>query len=134
MNWQDIVLEKEVGPAELKAAVAKSFGVEAGGVHVVESIADAPAGAPVIAETTALEGDFRLQVSFYVGEELAEKDPLDVTRRLCSALQTQALIPDSSPNPYAMILIDRGLKAHLVALDADSLNNREEYRLSTQVS
>jgi hypothetical protein len=133
MNWQDIVLEKAVGPAELRAAVAKAFGVEAGEVHVVESVADAPAGAPVIAETTTLEGDFRLQVSLYVGEKLAEKDPLDVIRRLCSALQTQALIPDSSPNPYAMILIDHGLKAHLVALDADSLNNREEYRLSTQV-
>ena len=134
MNWQDFVIERGVEPADLAAEVAKAFGVEAGDVYVVESIENAPAGAPVIVETTPVAGDFQCLLSFYVEEKLADKDPLEVARRLCSALKTQVLLPDSSPNPYGMILIDHGLMARLVTLDPDSLDNREEYRLSTQVS
>lgn len=62
--------------------------------------------------------------------ELAETNPCEITRRLCAILNVHALISDESLDPYSMRLVDQAGKTRRVSLDVESLDQREEYRIS----
>lgn len=134
MNWQDILLEQRFDQATLKRALAAAFDVSSDSVSVVDSIEEAPKGVSVVAEQTSINGDFCCLLSLYVVEELAGRDPVELTRRLCSILNIQALISDDSVNPYSMLLINNAAEVRPVTLDVESLDQREEYRLSREGS
>lgn len=55
---------------------------------------------------------------------------IHVIQQLCAALRTTALISDDSLDPYTMLLLGQGTEIHRVALDTESLDLREEYRLA----
>lgn len=129
MNWHDILLEQCFDDITLQRALAQAFDVPSRSVIIVDSIENAPGGVCVVAEKTRTKGDFRCLLSLYVEPTLAPKDPVEVTHRLCSNLGIQALISDQSPNPYSMILVNKTIGARPVALDAESLDVREEYRV-----
>lgn len=132
MNWQDILLERQFLKTVLKQALATAFDVPSAEVSIVDSIEEARSGVPILAEQTPTKGDFRCLLSLYIVEALASRDPVEVTRRLCKILNVQALVSSKSPNPYSMILIDQAAKTRLVTLDAKSLDQSEEYRLSKE--
>ena len=131
MNWHDILLERDFDETTLKEALAEAFDVPPQQVSIVNSIEEIQGGVAVVAERTPTKGDFHCLLSLYVEREFATKEPIQVTRRLCASLNVQALIPDSSLNPYSMILVSKAGEVRLVTLDAESLDLREEYRLSS---
>jgi hypothetical protein len=130
MIWQDIALEEQCDQGTLKPALAAAFDVSPDDVSVLDSIEKAVSGPSVIAEMTPIKGDFRCLLSLYVAEALADKDPVEVTGRLCSILNVSALISDESANPYSMILVNEEAESRPVNLDVESLDQHEEYRLS----
>ena len=134
MIWQDILLERQFENEVLKRALAEAFDVPFHDIRVVDSIEEASEVASIIAEQTSIKGDFRCLLSLYVDDSLASMEPAKVTRKLCSLLNVQALISDDSVNPYTMILINAATEGQSVKLDAESLDEYEEYRLSKDIS
>jgi hypothetical protein len=132
MMWQDVLLERAPDDSELRAALAEGFSIDESDVAVVHSIEDIPAGYPVVAEVRDTEGDFKSAMSIYATDALKDAKPVHVVQHLCAVLQTIALISDESLDPYTMLLVGRGAEIRRVALDAESLDLREEYRLASR--
>jgi hypothetical protein len=133
MIWQNILLVNQLDNEVLKEALTAAFDLKPHDVTVVDSIEKAEHRERVVVEKTSTKGDFRCLLSLFVVEELLGRDPLEITRRFCSKLKIIALIPDESLNPYSMILVDRIGGTRAVFLDVESLDQREEYRLSNEV-
>jgi hypothetical protein len=126
----DFLLSRSVTPEDLRKALAASLGLPGDAVEVVGSIEDAKGTTPVLAHVLAAEGDFPAHVALYL--EPPSTVGMTELRRLSDALQAAVLVPENTPNPYAMLLIDRGAAEHRVDLDAESLDERGEYRLATR--
>jgi hypothetical protein len=126
MSGLDFLLARTVGDAELRAALAEVLGEPA--VAVAGSLLDTPQDAPVAAETNAAAGDFPTQVALYAkdGREFG----LEQLRGLARRLDTDALTPDDSPDPYTMLRVTPDGAVEPVALDPVSLDERDEYRLT----
>jgi hypothetical protein len=133
MMWHDVLLDRKIDRGRLERALAEAFDVPLQDVVVVESIADAADGTPVIVEESALRGEFRCLLSVYASNELAQARPAEVVQRLARTLQVRALISDASDNPFSMVLLDGTAAPRAVFLDAQSLSERDEYRLSGPV-
>lgn len=135
MIFGDVLLERWVEGAELAGALSAAFGVPAAHVGLVESIEQLaagplPHGRPVVAEVAPARGDFACRLSLFVVDALSGRDPVQVARRLCERLELRALVPDRSNNPYSMLLVERTGAVRTVTLDARSLDEDDEYRLS----
>ena len=52
--------------------------------------------------------------------------------KLASLLEMRILISDETPNPYTMILFEVGKAPKKVALDVESLDQHEEYRIAAE--
>lgn len=77
-----------------------------------------------------MNGDFRTVVAVYVSPLNRCKELMAIVRRLTVLLGTRALVSDESLNPYTMALVEGETSARSVSLDPQSLDERDEYRLS----
>jgi hypothetical protein len=116
----DFLLAGTVDPETLHAAMAEAGNAE---VEVVRSIQHAAGNAPILAEVLDTRGEYRTHVAVY-GDF-----GVDQVRAITRALGMPALVADDSSNPYTMIRLDPDGRQEPVDLDAEALDEREEYRL-----
>lgn len=135
MIFGDVLLERCVDGAELAGALSAAFGVPAAQVGLATSIerlavGPLPHGRVVVAEVAPARGDFACRLSLFVVDALADREPVEVARRLCALLELRALVPDRSTNPYSMLLVEPTGEVRTVSLDVRSLDEDDGYRLS----
>jgi hypothetical protein len=134
MIWHDFLLGKHVSDADLRAALAAAFGIEEHAVDVVHSAEDIQPHRPIVAELSDSEGEFPLKIALYASDVAQSASPAEVLQRLCDRLETSALTPDESADPYNMILFGVRTKPRPVAVDVDALDQRGEYRVVRETS
>jgi hypothetical protein len=126
----DLLLDRRPTDKELRGAFANILDLSMEHVVLVDSMADASTLTGATIEVTDLEGDFPRQVGIYVAE--AHVATLtDVATKLAIQLQAKVLIPDDSPDPYEMILIDPSGTTIKVNIDTSSLDELGQYKLAT---
>jgi hypothetical protein len=124
MSGIDFLLAARIAPGELHGALAAALGEP--GVEIVADVAELAGDQPLFAVVHEVDGDFRTHVS------LDPRGDLGTVRAVARALGTPALTPDEdSQNPYAMLLVHPDGRAERVALQAEPLDERDEYRLYT---
>ena len=128
VNGIDILLSRLVAPATLAEALAAALGVSCDEVLVVGSLQAVSGPTPVVALVIPAEGDeFPLQVALYL--DARHRIGMAELRSVSKALDVSVLVPDESPDPYVMILIEGGEPEQRVDLDAESLDGHEEHRV-----
>lgn len=116
--WDELWIEKEVGPTELAAAVATAHGVDAADVVVLDGIASAPPRpARIQVHRTRGAGDFALRIQL---EGAPPPDRRVFCARLASALTCKVLGDDGHVNPFSFMLYEPG-NATRVSVDPQKL-------------
>jgi hypothetical protein len=126
----DFLLKERTSGEVLRAALAGALGLPVTTIDVATSIADTSVDAPVAAEYFDTRGDFAMQVSLYVKTAPVEDVGLPEVRELSRTLGVEILMPDESPDPYVMLLVQPTGDVRRVGLDPESLDVRGEYRLA----
>jgi hypothetical protein len=129
MTGFDMVIETLPARATFRSAIAEALNLTMSEVVLVDAIEPDTAPGAVTVEMTPTKGDFRWLLAFYFKDGMSSPADIEIARRLCSALQTRALISDNSVNPYTMTLVDRDGSVSPVSLDADRLDAEEEYSI-----
>ncbi len=133
MFWQDLLLDRTVEPEVLQSAAAQALSIDNGQVLVVPDIATVPDAAErtAILETSTIEaGDFPLKISVFRFDQPLDSDHIPFARKLCEILHARCAIPDASPDPYTMLLVDATGTLKVVSLDAAALDERGAYVLA----
>lgn len=116
--WDELWIEREVGAAELAAAIAKAHGVAAEDVVVIDGIAaEAPRPATVEVHRTRGGGQFAMRI------QLGGTEPADrrvFCARLASALTCKVLGDDGNVNPLTFMLYEPG-NAMRVSVDDEKI-------------
>ena len=86
-------------------------------------------GATVVCERRIRGGQFPLQLTIYT-RGISEPGE-DTLPKIVSALGIRCLSSDDSENPYQIALLSPGRSAQIVDVDADALDDRDEYVLTT---
>lgn len=131
MMWQDLLLEREVSGPRLQAAIANALATRAELVSIVSSIENDTSHSPIVAEVGEAHGEFRTRLSLYL-RDCPVPPTYETVSKLASLLDMRILISDETPNPYTMILFEADNAPRKVALDVDSLDQREEYRIAAE--
>jgi hypothetical protein len=135
MLWQDILIDRLVPDTALQSALAAGLNVPPASVQIVECVSDVVTadltGVTLLVERTALAGDFPLQLSLYVRDStLAQQlespaESLDLVKKLCSSLDSSALLSDESLSPLSWLRVQPSGAVDAVLLDADRLDHDE---------
>jgi hypothetical protein len=116
--WDELWIERDVGPRELAIAIAKAHGLAADDIVVIDGIAaDPPRQASVEVHRTRGGGEFAMRI------QLAGTEPADrrvFCARLASALTCKVLGDDGHVNPCTFMLYEPG-NALRVAVDPDRM-------------
>jgi hypothetical protein len=118
----DFVMEGRVETPELRGALAEALGVH--DVEIVRAVPRMKGDQAAYAVVREVGGDFGTHVS------LDPRGDLETVRAVSRALGMRAITPDDdSDNPYAMVLVRPDGRTERVALQAEALDERGEYRL-----
>ena len=128
MIWQDLLLNRWVDEAPLRAATASAFGVPADAVAVIdnpEQLATTPATARVILERDRQYRDFPLQLLVVLrDEECARRfdgieGVLRLTRELAGRLGATVLFAEGPVSPSEWVRVRPAGQVGVVSLDVD---------------
>jgi hypothetical protein len=136
MIWQDLLFDRWVGEAELRAATASAFGVPADAVAVVDNpeqlVATLPA-ARVVLERTRQHRDFSLQILVILrDDELTRRfegceGALRVATDLARQLDATVLFAEGPLAPSAWVRVRTAGKVDLVSLDVDETGDVDSF-------
>jgi hypothetical protein len=133
MYWQDILLDRKVLDTEISAAFCRVFSISPPYVSIIEDITNTNLDGQikVAIERMSAKGDFPLRLAIYLYDtRLEQLDNLTIVGQLCGMLHCKCLVNGSSPNPYLMLLV-RGVGIYQpVYVDADRLNDGDEFVVS----
>lgn len=129
MSGIDFLLMRTVGVHEMRDALAAVLDLSRGDVEIVRSIEESTGDTPLVVEVLEVKGDFSTHVAIYARPSV-KRVGLPELRRITQALGTPALVPDSTPNPYSMVLVSPDGSESNVSLDWEGLDLRDEYRLA----
>ncbi|GAA4840809.1 hypothetical protein GCM10023310_18400 [Paenibacillus vulneris] len=106
MFWQDVIVDRILTKAELSDAFSKVFQVDGAKVDITSNIEHSLGVGikDIVCETRKCEADYPLILSIFLKNE-PERETHDLIKEVCSYLNCNALISDSSINPLSMILI-----------------------------
>jgi hypothetical protein len=132
--WQDFFVNRHLELNEIASGVARVFGVRPEEVLVVPELGpiELTEEVRVLVGARAVSGDFLMYVSIVPQWSPVDSgDEFEVMFELCRLWKCESLVSSDSPSPYSWILLDgRGGKRE-VTLDADELDERERYVLSS---
>lgn len=128
----DLLLEKEVDPEALRMGLASAFDVDREQVMIVDSIEDVSSLSGIVGQVGRLEGQFVQQVSVYVAESMPLLELEQVATTLAREVGSSVLIPEDSPDPYKMTLIDSMGRTETVQLDVKKLDELGEYEVASR--
>ncbi len=133
MYWHDILLSKKVSESEILAVFSDIFSISPQYILVAEDITKTNVGSQVkiAIERMSAKGDFPLRLAIYLYDSpLEQLDSYAIVGQLCEMLNCACLISGDSANPYLMLLV-KGIGTYQpVYVDADHLNDGDEYVIS----
>lgn len=136
MIWQDLLLDRWVDEAPLRAAAASAFGVIADAVSVAddpEQLVATPPAARVILERVRQHRDFPLQVLVVLrDDELTKRfdgaeGVLRVASGLAKPLDATVLFAEGPLAPSAWVRVRPTGKIDLVSLDVDETGDVDSF-------
>ena len=119
----DFLLDSDVEPEALRAALAQALSVEPDQVDVIADLSDI-GEAPVIAQVGELDGAFPSSVAVYARHEIG----VEFVQAVSQALGMRALVGDDSPDPFTWLLAHPDGSLDHVEVDPDALD-REEFEI-----
>ena len=122
-NGVDFLLDGDVEPEALRAALAQALSVDPDQVDMIADLSDIR-DAPVIAQVGELDGGFPMSVAVYVRREIG----LEFVQAVSRALGMRALVSDDSPNPFTWLLAHPDGSLDHVEVDPEALD-REEFEI-----
>jgi hypothetical protein len=130
----DVLVDRKLTSDEIVSVLRQVFGLSSSEVLVVDEMPEEPIGNNVglICERREVNGEFCLILSLYVQDgKFSHCNEADTIGRFCEISHCRCLISDNSINPYSFFLVQspKGLKN--VFLDANRLEDNEEYTLET---
>lgn len=131
----DMIFQEQLSLDQIREGLEQAFGVDSESIDAVllaDLIRNPGKGRllPIHAELVPTRGDFRTLVKLHVAPQFTDRDRVGFARRLCAAVHSPVLIPDDSPSPYSWVLVGLDGDVRAVDLDADSMDDREEYVLA----
>jgi hypothetical protein len=126
MIWQDLLFDRWVDDAALRAAMASAFGVPLANVALVDSaeqLASTSRSARVILERTRQHRDFPLQMLVVLrSDDLARRstgfeEVLRVARVLAAGLSTTVLFAEGPVTPSEWVRVRPGGETDVASLD-----------------
>jgi hypothetical protein len=139
MFWEDILVDRQLGDAEIRAATSRFFSVPAGAVLLVEDVMSLGDSIDeqfhVVCERHPVKGQFLTQLCFYLRTRTLEEFVQRLSReslinRLCELLGCRALVSVESGDPYSFLLATGSGRLEPVSVDSDRLDHNEEYVIS----
>ena len=131
MQWPDCLVDRALTDQELITALSRYLSVEPQTILIVSEVPSTriPPTTTMLCERRRTQGDFILKLSFYPqNEEIAASDGFQFIEFLSATKACRCLIPDTSENPYAMILVDGINRRRRVFLEVERMNlEPEEY-------
>ena len=136
MIWQDLMLDRWVDEAPLRAAVASAFGVPADAVAVVdnpEQLATTPATAQVIRERDRQHRDFPLQLLVILrDDELVRRfggfeGVFRVASNFAKQLDATVLFAEGPVSPSEWVRVRPTKEADVVSLDIDETGDVDSF-------
>lgn len=119
--WDELWIERELSPEELRAAVAKAHGTPEDDIVIVDGLASDARAARVVVHRIRGAGDFATRI------QLSGAPPADrrvFCARLASVLGCKVLGDDGNINPFTFMLYEPGTAAR-VAVDQTRLEHNE---------
>jgi hypothetical protein len=129
VSGTDFLLAKPVASRELQDALSRALGVPREDIDVSHSIEATSSEAPITVEMFETAGEYRTHIALYFRRSQRESLGIAELREVARILDTDAIMPDESADPYAMLLVHPDGAVHDVGLDPESLDVRQEYRL-----
>lgn len=132
MSGTDVLFDRMIDHTRLREAVARAMSIPADRVAVIDDIANYPkrADADCVCLTTRPGGEFPMRVAIDCEDTCAAVKVQDLAVQLAVSAHSRCLVPDSSPNPYSMILITHeGVVVGRVFLEVAALDERGEFNL-----
>jgi hypothetical protein len=128
MYWQDILISRGLTDDEIRPFFSRVFNTPVERISVVSSIEEAPPpeNSDILCVRSRAGGDFPLLLSVSLLDTL-ERSVLWVVGRLCEDLKCSCLVSDDSPSPYRMIKVTGVEQFVIVDLDAELLDELEQY-------
>jgi len=127
----DIVVDRQLGPDEVRQGITGVLSVEPGRISVISDVADYPerGDADVVCVVTPTSGEFAAVISIQCDPvEVPFSDILEVVQSLSSVFEATVLAPDDDPDPYTMWLVQPHAPRKKVSLDEAALEE-ERYEV-----
>ena len=143
MIWRDILIDRRPSDDELLHALARLFQISPDSIVVFgdysELLKPERPGTRLLCERLLVDGEFRMKLGImpvHPDQESFVRNHDDTTllSDLCRTLSVRGLIDDGSDNPYAFLLIDTDGTIARTGLDAERLDNDQQYVLMPQVA
>lgn len=125
----DLLVEKEASINGLRSALASMFGVDREQVGIGESVEGILSPRGVYCQLANLRGQFRQQLSVYVADSVRPLRLSEVATALARSLDSNVLVPDDTPDPYVMMLVDPAGGRRIVQVDVERLDEFGEYHV-----
>ncbi len=143
MIWRDILIDRRPSDDELQHALARVFSISTDAIVLFgdysELLTPEPPGTRLLCERLPVEGEFRMKLGIMPvhpdQESFAQgHDDTDLLSDLCRTLSVRGLIDDGTDNPYAFLMIGADGTIVRTDLDAERLDNDQQYVLTPQVA
>ena len=136
MFWEDILVDRALEDAEIRAGFSRLFSVPPGGVLLVEDVLSLgdiiDEEFQVVCERRPVTGQFFTQICVYLRTLALEQFVERLSRpmlinRLCQLLHCRAMVASESGDPYSFLLADGSGQLEPVSVDPGLLDSNEEY-------
>ena len=138
MSWIPII-DRELTEEEIREGFSPVLGVGPEDIVFVDDIlaisGNVPDEVPVIIEISKTKGEFVQCLDVVLrGNRLWERDEADGMQAFCKKTNCSCLISDDTLSSYRWVLIEPTGRIRAVTLDADALDDRDEYIIDQDAS
>lgn len=128
-NWPDVLIDRDVSDEELAEAIWNVLDVRR--VLILDDVPEDPLpdNVDLMCTRRPVRGDFPILLEPYPrSDDLIKGNGIEVIGQLCSLLACRCLIPDDTPDPCGMLLIEGPGLVYRAFLDPAGLDrDPEEY-------
>lgn len=131
LAFEDMAIDRAIEPSTIRDGLAHAFSVKAEAVVVVDTLpaSPLPKACKVLCERRAIGGDFPVLLALSLrNQTLAPAQVEGFLRKLCAQWRCRILVPDPSPDPYAMLLFSADSQES-VSVDTTALDERGVYSI-----
>jgi glutaredoxin-related protein len=134
MNWQTIMINKDLTKNEVKRILSTIFSVDTQKIEIYknyELVADKNESILIFCVSSIAQTDYFLRLEIYIDESININDDFKLIKEFCKLANCNILFDDGTNNPYTWLLVHSSGETENISIDIDSYDNAEEYDLKT---